>query len=131
MQPKSCSKSPARTLRYTITAPLLLPIFLASQAFAANYATCILDKAPGAVNDIAAQAVHQVCVKENPGGMQAVPQGSGRGFLAYNSGAECVVAKAKDTRSDQAAAMIGVSCRRLYDKSFTYEEAYGLPPARK
>lgn len=89
---------------------------LAGQAFAANYATCILDKAPGAVNDIAAQAVHQVCSKENPGGLQAVPQGSGRGLMGYSSGAECVVAKGKDTRSNQAAAMIGVSCRRLYDE---------------
>lgn len=98
------------------------------QAQATNYATCILDKAPGAVNDIAAQAVHQVCLKANPGAIQAVAQGSGRGLMGYNSGAECVVAKAKDTRSNQAAAMIGVACRRLYDKpvSFTYEEAYGI-----
>ena len=85
-------------------------------AFAADYATCILDKAPGAVNDIAAQAVHQVCLKANPGAIQAVPQGSGRGLMGYNSGAECVVAKAKDTRSNQAAAMIGVACRKLYDE---------------
>lgn len=90
---------------------------VASPVFATNYATCILDKAPGAVNDIAAQAVHQVCLKANPGAIQAVPQGSGRGLVGYNSGAECVVAKAKDTRSNQAAAMIGVSCRRLYDHS--------------
>lgn len=89
---------------------------LAGQAFAANYATCILDKAPGAVNDIAAQAVHQVCLKENPGGIQAVPQGSGRGLMGYSSGAECVIKLARDTRSHQAAAMIGVSCRRLYDE---------------
>lgn len=89
---------------------------VAAQAQAANYATCILDKAPGAVNDIAAQAVHQICLKANPGAIQAVPQGSGRGIMGYNSGAECVVAKAKDTRSNQAAAMIGVSCRRLYDE---------------
>lgn len=94
----------------------LLSILLAGQAMAANYATCILDKAPGAVNDIAAQAVHQVCLKENPGAIQAVTQGSGRGLMGYNSGAECVVAKAKDTRSNQAAAMIGVSCRRLYEE---------------
>lgn len=89
---------------------------VAAQAQAANYATCILDKAPGAVNDIAAQAVHQVCLKANPGAIQAVSQGSGRGLMGYNSGAECVVAKAKDTRSNQAAAMIGVACRKLYDE---------------
>lgn len=103
-----------KKLRDLIGGSLLM--LAAGQAMAANYATCILDKAPGAVNDIAAQAVHQVCLKENPGGMQAVPQGSGRGLMGYSSGAECVVAKAKDTRSNQAAAMIGVSCRRLYDE---------------
>lgn len=97
----------------------VLMALVVAQAQAANYATCILDKAPGAVNDIAAQAVHQVCLKENPGGIQAVPQGSGRGLLGYSSGADCVVAKAKDTRSNQAAAMIGVSCRRLYDEGVT------------
>lgn len=102
-------------------------IFLSSSALAANYATCILDKAPGAVNDIAAQAVHQVCLKENPGGIQAVPQGSGRGLMGYSSGAECVVAKAKDTRSNQAAAMIGVSCRRLYDEDGPWNK-YKLTP---
>lgn len=111
-------------IKFLLTGSLLA--LVTAQAQAANYATCILDKAPGAVNDIAAQAVHQVCLKENPGAIQAVPQGSGRGLMGYNSGAECVVAKAKDTRSNQAAAMIGVACRKLYDKpTFTYEEAYG------
>lgn len=104
-----------RTKMKFLLASSLLTL-VAAHAQAANYATCILDKAPGAVNDIAAQAVHQVCLKANPGAIQAVPQGSGRGLMGYNSGAECVVAKAKDTRSNQAAAMIGVSCRRLYDE---------------
>ena len=100
-------------------------LVLCSSAMAANYATCILDKAPGAVNDIAAQAVHQVCLKANPGAIQAVSQGSGRGLMGYNSGAECVVAKAKDTRSNQAAAMIGVACRKLYDEPIKLTPFHG------
>lgn len=88
---------------------------LAGQAMAANYATCILDKAPGAANDTAAQAVHQVCVSEHPGGLQAVPQGDGRGLFGFSSGADCTVKKAGDTRSNRAAQLIGVACRRLYD----------------
>lgn len=90
--------------------------FAAAPAFAANYATCILDRAPGVANDTAAHAVYQLCLSENPGGLQAVPQGSGRGIFGYKSGAECTAKKAGDTRSNQAAAMVGVACRKLYDE---------------
>lgn len=41
-------------------------------AFAANFATCLLDKLPGTANDVAAQAVYQVCLAEHPGGIEAV-----------------------------------------------------------
>ena len=54
--------------------------FAASPAWAANYATCILDKAPGAANDVAAHAIYQLCLAENPGGLNAMAQGSGCGF---------------------------------------------------
>ncbi|MEQ6437214.1 hypothetical protein V8Z74_19605 [Comamonas sp. w2-DMI] len=84
-------------------------------AQAANYATCLIDKLPGTQNDTAAQAVHQVCIAEHPGGLQAVPQGNGRGLFGFSSGAECTVKKAGDTRSNRAAQLIGVACRRLYD----------------
>lgn len=98
--------------------PILVALLLVSSpAFAADYATCVLDKMPGVANDTAAQAVHQLCLGEHPGGIQAVAQGSGRGFLSFKSGAECTVKKAADTRSNQAAHMIGVACRRLYDES--------------
>jgi len=96
---------------------LALLLLAASPAWAANYATCILDKAPGVANDTAANAVHQLCMSEHPGGLQAVPQGSGRGLFGFSSGAECTAKKAGETRSNRAAAMVGVACRRLYDES--------------
>ncbi len=91
-------------------------LMISAPAWAANYAECVLGKAPGAANDVAAQAIHQLCLAENPGGLQAVKQGSGRGFFGFKSGAECTAKKASDTRSHQAAAMVGVACRRLYDE---------------
>ena len=99
---------------------------VAAQAQAANYATCLLDKLPGTQNDVAAQANMQVCLGKHRGGIEAAPQGEGRGLFGFNSGAECTAKKAGDTRSNQAAVMIGVACRKLYDKpTFTYEEAFG------
>lgn len=88
----------------------------AAPAFAANYATCVLDKMPGVANDVAAHSVYQLCLQEHPGGLAAVPQGSGRGFFGYNSGAECTAKKAGETRSQQAAYMINGACRKLYDE---------------
>ncbi|WP_250439814.1 hypothetical protein [Delftia tsuruhatensis] len=88
---------------------------VAGPASAANMATCLLDKLPGTQNDVAAQAVFQVCSAEHPGGIQAVPQGDGRGMLGFKSGPECTAKKAGDTRSTRAAELIGVACRRLYD----------------
>lgn len=114
-------------MRLAIILPALL---LAGPALAANMATCLLDKLPGTQNDVAAQAVFQVCSAAHPGGIQAVPQGDGRGILGFKSGPECTAKKAGDTRSTRAAELVGMACRRLYEKSFTYEEAYGLPPAR-
>jgi hypothetical protein len=101
----------------------LLPALACGQAFAGNYATCILEKMPAVANDVAAMAVHQVCVRDNPGGLNAVEQGSGRGFFGFSSGAECTAKKAGDVRSNQAARVIGMSCKKLYD-----EHAPGLRP---
>lgn len=92
-----------------LTAALLLT--LAAPAFAA----CLLDKLPGTQNDVAAQAIYQVCNSKH-GGIQTVAQGSGRGLFGYDSGAECTAKVAADTRSNQAARMIGVVCRKLYDE---------------
>jgi hypothetical protein len=97
--------------------PAILLAFAASPAFAGNYAECILDKMPGVANDTAATAVYQMCKAEYPGAIQSVPQGSGRGMFSFKSGAECTAKKAGDTRSNQAAHMIGVACRKLYDEA--------------
>lgn len=94
----------------------LLLSTLAAPALAANMATCLLDKLPGTQNDVAAQAVFQVCSAEHPGGIQAVPQGDGRGMLGFKSGPECTAKKAGDTRSTRAAELIGMACRKLYDE---------------
>ncbi len=96
---------------------IALLLFCAPAAWAGDYATCILDKAPGVANEAAAAAVHQVCLEENPGGLQAVAQGSGRGFFGFKSGAECTAKKASDTRSARAGLLISGACRRLYDSS--------------
>ena len=90
----------------------------AAQAQAANYATCLLDKLPDTQNDVAAQANMQVCLDKHPGGIEAIPQGKGRGLFGFDSGAECTAKKAGDTRSNRDAVLIGVSCRKLYDEPF-------------
>ena len=96
-------------------ATVLVLLLFAAPAWAANFATCLLDKLPGTQNDVAAQAIYQVC-KSKHGGLQAVAQGSGRGLFGYDSGAECTAKNAGDTRSNQAAHMIGAACRKLYDE---------------
>ena len=99
-------------MRRTLPALLLLTTV---PAFAANYATCLLDALPGTQNDVAAHAAMQVCQSKHPGGLEAVQQGSGRGIFGYNSGAECTAKKAGDTRSQRAAYIIGAACQKLYD----------------
>ena len=94
-----------------------LAMLCSPAAFAANFATCILDKMPGTQNDIAAHGTMQVCLSKNPGGIEAVAQGSGRGVFGFDSGAECTAKKAGDTRSQRAAVLIGIACRKLYDES--------------
>lgn len=102
-------------MRYLI---LVAGMSFAVPSMGANMATCLLDRLPGVANDVAAQAVFQVCSAEHPGGIQAVPQGDGRGMLGFKSGPECTAKKAGDTRSTRAAELIGMACRRLYDIPF-------------
>ncbi|MDH1012319.1 hypothetical protein N5C80_26605 [Pseudomonas nicosulfuronedens] len=94
-----------------LAAALLSPTL----AMAGNFATCLLDELPGTQNDNTAGAAAQVCGSKYPARYSGVEQGSGRGFFAYESGAECALDKAKDTRSQTAAGMIRVACNRLYD----------------
>lgn len=113
-------------------------LFLSTAASAADYATCLLDRLPGVQNDAAATAAYQLCMSKHPGGLAAVKQGAGRGFLGFDSGAECTLKKAADTRSNRAAHMIGVACRKLYDEPNYFDEFdavfgdpnYKEPPGR-
>ena len=73
--------------RFVLATLLACPIL----AHASNYATCLLDKLPGLENDQAAMAALQLCKADFPDGLAAVPLGSGRGLLGYDSGAECAL----------------------------------------
>jgi hypothetical protein len=115
---------------HAVVVPLFVLALLPSFAFASNYAECILEAVPGVENDPAAYAAHQVCLSKFPGGLQAVKQGAGRGFFAYDSGAECTLKEAGGTRSQRGAAMISASCRRLYDEPAPdWERGIITPPA--
>jgi hypothetical protein len=84
--------------------------------FAGNYATCLLDKLPGVVNDVAAAAGANYCKQRHPSGLEGTKQGSGRGFLGYDSGAECTMKKGSATSSGYAGRLISAACNRLYDQ---------------
>lgn len=99
-----------------------LALLCSSCAYAANFATCILDKMPGTQNDVAASAVYQVCQGKHPGLFGSVVQGSGRGIFGFDSGAECTAKKAGDTRSQRGAVLIGVACRKLYDEPNPFDK---------
>lgn len=96
----------------------ILPILLAlpATAFAGNFAECILDKMPGVQNDSAAAAAFQVCNARYPERYRGVTQGEGRGLWGYDSGAECALAKSKDTLSGNGAGMIRMACNALYNQ---------------
>lgn len=97
----------------TITA-LVLAIFY-SPAWAGNFATCILDKLPGAANQPTHGAVFQVCTKEYPTRYIEVEKGSGRGLFGFKDGASCIMKKARETPFELSAMQIGFACRCLYD----------------
>lgn len=98
------------------TLALAALLTLPGLAMAGNFATCLLDELPDTQNDNTAGAAYQVCSSKYPEKYNGVEQGSGRGLLGYDSGAECALAKAKDTQSRSAAGMIRVACNALYDK---------------
>lgn len=101
-------------MRHTITALLLATC---GSAFAANYATCILDKMPGTQNGAAHAAVIQTCIQEHPAGYSGVAKGSGRGLFGYADGNACTIKKAASTSFQPAAVAISSACRCLYDKA--------------
>lgn len=106
---------------------VLAALFLPAVA-QAGYAECLLKRLPGVQNDVAANAIMQTCQMENPGGIQAVAQGSGRGWFSHKSGAECTAKTAADTRSNRAAALIRQACMRLYDEPRDLFDELGIDP---
>jgi hypothetical protein len=104
---------------------------LSLDAVAGDYATCLLKNLPGLQNEAAANAAIALCMKEYPGGVRTVEQGSGRGWLSYKSGAECAMKKAADTRSQLAGSGIYLACRLLYDepsRELTVDQFLGNRP---
>jgi len=93
----------------------LLCLVAAPAMAAENFAECIIDRVPKAQNDIAANAVFQVCQSKNPTGFVSVQQGSGRGWFSP-SAAECIEKHASQTTSFRAAQLVGIACRKLYDQ---------------
>lgn len=80
-----------------------------------NFATCVMDKMQAVQNDAGARAVVDLCRSNYPGGFDAVQQGSGRGFFAHKSGAECATKKAIGTGSELGGRMIYRACVKLYN----------------
>ncbi|WP_440111771.1 hypothetical protein [Acidovorax sp. BL-A-41-H1] len=95
-----------------ITPALLL--LAAAPAFAANYATCILDKMPGTQNATAYQAGVQLCAQQHPDRFFTIVKGGGRGLLAPKSPDACTVVHAKSTVWQPAAQAIRRACDCLY-----------------
>lgn len=94
----------------------LLSLLAAAPAFAAgNFAECIIDRMPGAQNDAVAGAIFRTCLAEHPGGLDAVPQGSGRGWFGYESGNECIIKKGEKIVSRNGGNMLTGACNKLYD----------------
>jgi hypothetical protein len=115
------------TKHFTIVALLAF----SGLAQAGNFATCLLDELPGVQNNNAAGAAYQVCSAKYPERYAGVAQGSGRGFWGYESGAECALKKARDTRSQDAAGMMRVACNRLYDRPKDLFDEFGLSVPEK
>lgn len=98
-------------------AALLAASLFPAAALAGSFATCLLDRLPGVQNDVAANAVYQSCAAKHPGAFTPIKQGSGRGWFSYKTGADCTAEKAGVTRSNRAAVLIGIACRKLYDEN--------------
>ena len=90
-------------------------------ANAENYATCILDKMPGSVNEAFTGSVYSECAAAYPSTGYSILKGSGRGLFGFKDGNACVQKKSKDTPNQRAAMMIAFACRCLYNQA-TFEE---------
>lgn len=81
-------------------------------------AKCVLDKIPNVQTDVTARAQAELCVSEHGGYNTAQAKGFLRGharsWMTYQSRAECVAAKAANTRSEFGAGLIVNACDCLY-----------------
>lgn len=78
----------------------------------------MLDKLPGASNQVVTTATVRICSKKYPAMFYGVEYGAGLSIfgLGYSNPDECTADKAKDTQSHSAAALIRSACIRLYTK---------------
>lgn len=107
---------------------LLLTALASTHANAGNYAECLLDKLPGASNQVVTTATVRICSKKYPAMFYGVEYGAGLSIFGfgYSNPDECTADKAKNTQSHSAAALIRSACMRLYTK----EEPIDLSTAK-
>lgn len=107
---------------------LLLTALASTNANAGNYAECLLDKLPGASNQVVTTATVRICSKKYPAMFYGVEYGAGLSVFGfgYSNPDECTADKAKNTQSHSAAALIRSACMRLYTK----EEPIDLSTAK-
>lgn len=107
---------------------LLLTALASTHANAGNYAECLLDKLPGASNQVVTTATVRICSKKYPAMFYGVEYGAGLSIFGfgYSNPDECTADKAKNTQSHSAAALIRSACMRLYTK----EEPVDLSTAK-
>ncbi len=95
-------------------AAVLLLIPAAAQA--GSFAECIINRMPGADNQVAANIALASCKSAFPDGFDEASRGSGRGLFArYSDGLECASDRTKNTMSTAATNMILKACQHLYD----------------
>lgn len=90
---------------------------LSCTAFAADYATCLLEVLPGTQSGPAFTAGMQLCSQKHPDQYFTIKRGSGRGVFGPKSANACTADKAKSTSWQPAAYQIGRACACLYDEA--------------
>ena len=115
-------------MKKAILCSLLLTALASTHANASNYAECLLEKLPGAANQIVTSATVRICSKKYPAMFYGVEYGAGLSVFGfgYSNPDECTADKAKNTQSHSAAALIRSACMRLYTK----EEPIDLSSAK-
>lgn len=105
-------------MKKTILCSLLLTALISTNATAGNYAECLLEKLPGASNQVVTSAAVRICSKKHPAMFYGVEYGVGLSIFGfgYSNPDDCTMDKAKDTQSHSAAALIRSACMRLYTK---------------